>query len=256
MTAEDNSFLYHYSDSQSVAMTQAVLAFAEDVNARYGTFYRHNATAGQYHLMEMPEYGDISSGNVTGITYWIWQKFTEDENAQRALAHELVHPYVAVPVARNDSLYCLAIEGFPSYFHLPILAQRLGDDFYDRFLGWMERLYLDKRATGTDRRGNKVPPEKPLLAIAADELSTYKDEFVLSDRALLFLNYLYAEMGEKKFFMFTSDLFGRARLTTQNLLDLIQEYLPNSREGVNIWLSTTDYPEQLHFKHFMRKSRQ
>ena len=200
----------------------------------------------------MPEYGDISSGNVTGITFWIWQKFTEDENTQRALAHELVHPYTAVPVARTDSLFSLAIEGFPSYFHLPILADHLGDDFYNRFLGWMEKLYLDKRATGKDRRGNPIPPEKPLLEITADELSTYKDEFVLSDRALLFLNYLRSRMRGPDFAKFTSELFNREKLTTREFRELIEKHLPGSSGDIEIWLATTDYPDRFRFENFQR----
>jgi len=254
VTAEGDYFLYHYPDSLSVAMAKTIMALASTLNSEYGSCYRKGRPGGQFFLLEMPQYGDISSGNVTGITYWIWQKFTEDENTQRALAHELVHPYLDVHVTRSDSLFALAVEGFPSYFHLPILARHLGDDFYNRFLGWMEKLYLDKRAGGTDRWGNTAPPEKALLAISADELSTYKDEFVLSDRALLFLNYLYARMGETAFCEFTAELFNRESLTTQDFRDLIEQHLPGSAADIETWIATTDYPDHLRFENFRRAS--
>ena len=245
-------FLYHYRDSLSAAMAKSIMALAADLNREFARCYRKPRASGQFHLLEMPRYGDISSDNVTGVTYWIWQKFTSDENAQRALAHELVHPYTDVPVARTDSLYSLVVEGFPSYFHLPILARRLGDRFYNGFLGWMESLYLDKREKGVDRRGNPVPHEQPLLAISADELSTYKDEFVLSDRALLFLNWLHSKMGETKFFEFTADMLNRSTLTTQGFRTLVERYLPGSQRDVNTWLATTEYPGRFRFENFRR----
>jgi hypothetical protein len=116
----------------------------------------------------------------------------------------------------------------------------------------METLYLDKRSKGVDRRGKAVPPEKPLLAISADELSTYKDEFVLSDRALLFMNWLYARMGERKFFKFTSEVLNQPMLTTARFRSLIAKHLPGSGQDVGIWLATTDYPGRLHFENFRR----
>jgi hypothetical protein len=129
------------------------------------------------------------------------------------------------------------------------VAQLRDADFYDRFVGWMEKLYLDKRATGKDRRGNPLPPGKPLLSITADELSTYKDEFVLDDRALLFLNYLLARMGPQ-FNAFTSELFNSGTISAVGFRTLIEEYLPGSRADVSLWLDTTEYPERLHFSHF------
>jgi hypothetical protein len=254
VTSQGNYALYHYADTQSIAAAKTILSFANGLNDAYDRSYHHHPGANQFYLMEMPQFGDISSGNVTGLIYSTWQRFSEDENAKRALAHELVHPYVATATTRGDSLYCLAVEGFPSYFHLPVLAQSLGDDFYNRFLGWMEKLYLGIRTTGADNRGNRMPPEKPLLVISADELSTYKDEFVLSDRALLFLNYLYARMGEATFFKFTSDLFNQQALTTRTFRGLIEKYLPGSAGDVQLWLGTTEYPERFRFENFKRAS--
>lgn len=241
--------VYHLSDSASTAAAQKILTFSESICALYGSRYHNTGDSDRYFILEMPPYGDISSGSVTGLMESTWKIFTDDENAQRALAHELVHPYVHLPIPRSDSAFSLIVEGFPSYFHLPCVAKLRDTEFYNRFIGWMEELYLDKRATGTDRRGNSLPPEKPLLAISADELSTYKDEFVLSDRALLFLNYLRSRMGAG-FDTFTSELFNPGVTSMAEFRTLIETHLPGSGAEIRIWLETTDYPERLHFSNF------
>lgn len=241
--------VYHLSDSASTGAAQKILKFTESISALYGSRYHNAGDSDRYFILEMPPYGDISSGSVTGLIESTWKVFNDDENAQRALAHELVHPCVHLPIPRNDSAFSLVVEGFPSYFHLPCVAKLRDAEFYNRFVGWMEKLYLDKRATGTDRRGNSLPPEKPLLAIKADELSTYKDEFVLDDRALLFLNYLLSRMGSR-FDTFTSELFNSGVTSTAEFRALIEKYLPGSGPDIRLWLETTEYPERLHFTNF------
>jgi len=203
--------------------------------------------------MEMPRYGDISSGNVTGITADTWHAFETDVRRKRYLGHELVHPFVKVPVDRADPLWCLAIEGFPSYFHLPILAELLGDEWYNDFLKGIEKSYLDKKQTGKNWRGNPLPPEKPLLQIGADEFSSYKDEFVLSDRALLFFNYLYRKNGREKFLQFASDLFNRPRLDAASFRDIIHQNCDISEDDLTLWLNSSDYPARFHVENLSRK---
>jgi hypothetical protein len=247
VTAEGDYFLYHYNDSLSTVVADQILAFADRTNSLFDQYYRRGSEGGQFYIIEMPKYGDISSGNVTGLTSTSWQSFMEEKYRQRHLAHELVHPFVWVPVDRSDPLWSMAIEGFPSYFHLPVLAESLGDDWYADYLSRVEKRYLEQRKTGLNWRDNPLPPEKPIIEISANEMSTYKDEFVLSDRALLFLNYLYSRMGKHKFFAFTTDMFNRDHLTTESFRNLIEQHLPGSSDDVNLWLSTTDYPERLHF---------
>lgn len=252
VTSQGNYFLYHYDDSLSRAAAGEIIDFATRTIGLYEKYYRHGVQGGPVYIVEMPPYGDISSGNVTGLMASTWQTFMEDANRQRALGHELVHPYVAVPVDRADSLWSVAIEGFPSYFHLPVLAENLGSEWYNTFLGWMEQLYLGIQEKGMDRRGNPMPPEIPLLSIDADKMSTYKDEFVLDDRVLLFFNYLYSRMGRDTFFAFTSDMLNRDHLTVASFRRLIEQYLPGSAADVSLWLTTNDYPERLHFDHYKR----
>ena len=256
VVASDGSCsVYHFPDSASKIAAGQILRFATQLNTLYGKRYRKGTADTQFYVIEMPPYGDISSGNVTGLTASTWKLFQDDPNAKRALAHELVHPYTRVPIDRNDPLYCLGIEGFPSYFHLPILAEVLGDDVYDRFITWMEKLYLEKRQTGKTRWESSLPPEKPLLQLKADELSVYKDEFVLDDRALLFLNYLYRHMGRKRFFNFTSELFNRKKLTADGFRATILKYLPDSAADVDLWLTTSEYPDRLHLDHLGKRKK-
>ncbi|HUU44776.1 MAG TPA: hypothetical protein VM118_03495 [Acidobacteriota bacterium] len=248
--SEGNCFVYRYADAASEEAGRDILTFTNRITGLFQTRYRRSAEMDECYVIEMPRYGDISSGNVTGLMASTWREFRKDAVARRHLAHELVHPFVRVPVARADSLWSLAIEGFPTYFHLPILAEILGWEFYDGFIQQREKMYLEKRRTGKTRRGADLPPEIPLLAIAADEMSTYKDEFVLPDRAVLFLNYLYQRMGREAFFAFTSDLFNRDVLTAGTFRAVIEKYLPGSRADVEIWLSTTEYPERFRLAQF------
>jgi hypothetical protein len=250
-----NCFVYQFDDSTSKAAGAQILQFTTAMNALYDRNYRKGMAGTEFYVIEMPPYGDISSGNVTGLQASTWKLFQENTDAKRALGHELVHPYTAVPVDRGDPLYCFAREGFPSYFHLPILAEVLGNDVYDRFIDWMEKVYLEKRQTGKTRWGASVPPEKPLLQIKADELSTYKDEFVLDDRALLFLNYLYRSMGRRRFFAFTSDIFNRKKLTADTFRQVVVKHLPSAANDVDLWLSTTEYPERLHLDHLRARKK-
>lgn len=254
VTTAGNCSVYCYSDSTSKAAGAQILQFTSAMNELYNKYYRKGTAGEPLYVIEMPRYGDISSGNVTGLTASTWKLFADDANAKRALAHELVHPYTAVPVDRSDPMYCYAIEGFPSYFHLPVLAEVLGTDVYDRFIDWMEKLYLEKRQTGRTRWG-AVPPEKPLLAIKADELSTYKDEYVLDDRALLFMNYLYRHLGRKRFFTFTSDLLNKKKLTAETFRQTVLKYLPGATAEVNLWLSTTEYPDRFHLDHLPSRKK-
>lgn len=253
VTSEGDYFLYHYDDPTSTDAAKEILTFAVRVNKLFDTYYRHGAEGGQFHIMEMPQYGDISSGNVTGLQASSWQAFMSDSRRKRHLAHELVHPFVSVPVDRSDSLWSVAIEGFPSYFHLPVLAEIQGSDWYNEHMARTEQYYLEQRETGLNWRGQPLPKEIPLLCISDDLMSTYKDEFVLSDRILLFLNYLCARMGKETFFAFAGDMLNRDRLTAASFRQLIEQYLPGSSADVHLWLETSDYPERLRFVHFKMK---
>jgi hypothetical protein len=243
-TCEGSLCLYHYADSASVNAAVGILSFARAMIAEFARRYRSDATSGQYYIMQMPAFGDISSGNVTGITSGVWHDFENQEWSKRALAHELVHSFVHANVRRDDSLYAFAVEGFPSYFHLPVLAGQFGVPWYDEEMKRVEKEYLRKKETGLGWRDRPVPPEKPLAHISADELSTYKDVFVLDDRALLFLNWLRTEMGSERFQQFVKELFKSDDVTLASFEATVLKYLPASGKTLTLWLRTTAYLDE------------
>ena len=122
---EGNIYIYHMPDEKSESMARKILKYARFLIDRYSSYYNSDVRVGQNYIMQMPEFGDISSGNVTGIADKSWLEFDQDIQSKRLLAHELVHPFVQVPILRDDPLYAMVIEGFPSYFDLPVLEQEL-----------------------------------------------------------------------------------------------------------------------------------
>ena len=125
------------------------------------------------------------------------------------IAHELVHPYVSIPIKKNNPFSALVVEGFPSFFHLYGLKKILDNTFFDleKYMKQVEKGYIKKKQSGKDRRGNPLPDEKPILKITHDEIGTYKDLFVLSDRVRLFLYHIWTEMGDTNYDHFLKDLF-------------------------------------------------
>ena len=236
--------IYSYPDRQSGRTAERIVDFARSIDRFCRNHYRRDGVAGEVHIIQMPRYGDISSANVVGISEGEWEAFGEDRYGTLTLAHEYVHPFVAVPVNTSNALYALVVEGMPSYFHLPALAEIHGEEFYAEFMTEdVERGYLAKRETGKDLRGQAVPVEKPILEIAPEEIGVYKDAFVLSDRALLFFNYLRVNMGETRFLDFSSELLNLSSIDYGTLEAVILKYLPGAGADIRVWLATTSYPD-------------
>lgn len=241
---ESGLYLYFLNDAESRATAADIRMFSSRLVAYFRANYANRGGGEQLHVVQMPRFGDISSGNMVGISDRTWRGFDPASFSGRTLAHELVHPYVQIPVPSQSELYALVIEGFPSYFHLPAMGAILGEDIYQGILAKTEEQYLDRRQTGLDRRGRKLPVEKPLLSLTADEIGTYKDRFVLNDRARLFCDWLRREMGKKQFAVFTRELFSLPAIDTGLLLATIERYLPDSRSDVDVWLRTADFPDR------------
>lgn len=229
-------------DPASLAAADRILGFARRLDAVYRTRYRATGSAAQLHVMQMPRYGDIASANVIGLSPRSWQDFDPAGHTGRTLAHELVHDRVWMRVARSDPLFVLAREGFPSYFHLPALDAVLPDGQYAEQIRRIEAGYLQRRATGTDGHGRPLPPEKPILAITADEVGTYKDRFVLPDRVVLFFDAIRSRLGPDAFDAFTRDLFAREQLDRQGFEAIVLDHLPDFGAELEVWLETTRYP--------------
>ncbi len=236
--------VYCLPDSASIAGADSILAFVQNVTEEFAIRYSPQAEANEFHIMEMPEYGNISSGNVVGFTSDLWLTFSEEIFPKRTMAHELVHAFVQPPIKREDNLAALMVEGFPSYFHLPVVGEMLSEGWYDDYIIDVQEAYLAKRATGLDHRDNPLPPEKPIDQLTFEDISEYKDRFVLNDRVRLFLDYLRRQMGRDRFDTYCQALFATPALDGARFLEVTAEYLPGSQEDVTLWLSTTEYPER------------
>lgn len=236
--------IYYLDDEASALSAKAVAGFTQNLLAFYRDHYRQDAGMDSMNLVEMPEFGNISSHNMVGIASSTFRAFEHDIYSKRTIAHELVHPFVSLQVSRSDPLWSLAIEGFPSFFHLPGLRHVLGDDFYRDFLLKVQKYYLDNKGVATDRRGSTRPPEVPLLQIAAENLSDYKDDYILWGRSKLFFNYLLKQMGESTFAAFAKDLFNRQGLTEPEFIALCEQYLPHHQAQVHTWLYSNAFPDE------------
>ncbi len=236
--------VYALADKASLASTKKILTLTRSLLEYYAGHYATGAVSGQVHIVEMPRYGDISSGNVVGIQEDSWRSFDASSWAKRTLAHELVHPFVRPAISRSDPLYALIVEGFPSYFHYPALGS-LGELHYPEQIESIRADYLKKHATGKDGRGRMLPEEKAISRVAAEEIGVYKDTFVLSDRALLFLDELRTRMGAGRFDSFNRELFAMDRLDDRTFRALVLRYLPRFETELAIWLDTTELPAAL-----------
>lgn len=239
-----NVTIYHLDNDESRLAAKSVANFTEQLLAYYSHHYRQNPGLGNLNLLEMPKYGDISSHNMVGISSETFRSFDTAAYAKRTIAHELVHPFVSVQVSRADPLWSLAIEGFPSYFHLPAMRHLYGQAVYDDFLTRMENYYLENKGAAKDRWGNDRPPEIPLLKITADSMSDYKDDYILSGRTRLFFNYLLRQMGDEPFAAFARDLFGRTQLTEEEFVVLCGKHLPGQQAQIHTWLYSNEFPEE------------
>jgi hypothetical protein len=244
VSSEEGVYVYSLDDKGSLEAGKAIAGLAASLLEYYRTHYRGDAISGQLHIVEMPAYGDISSGNVIGIQESAWRGFSESVGSKYAVAHELVHPFVQPSISRSDPLYALMIEGFPSYFHYPALAA-LGVIDYDDVMARVRDDYLEKRKTGEDWRGRPLPEEKPISAIGPDEIGIYKDRFVLADRALLLLDTLREKMGQARFEEFVRRLFSENHMDDGKFRALVIEYLPDFKEQLGVWLDSTELPAGL-----------
>ena len=240
--------IYHWKDSLSSAKAREILDFSTSFNRACDRRFRKNMLPEQGYIIEMPNFGDISSANVTGISDRLWITFGDEQHSLETFAHEIVHPYVQIPIDARDPLYAIVIEGFPNYFDAVVLSDYLGHEWLESLLKTLEKSYLQKKASGLDDHGRPLPADKPLDQISADDIGRYKDKFILTSRTSLFFNYLKYKMGENKYTKFERQLFDCDSISLEKFKTIILKYLPDSEDDLNIWLSSTEYPERFHLQ--------
>jgi hypothetical protein len=246
-TAEkDNIIVYHLYTDLSFKNCDKIIDFCIKLRELFETRLMKSNKSIPLYIMEMPKYGNISSGNVVGIATELFHDFDKQDYKKQTLAHELVHPYVQLPVSIDNPFYAFVIEGFPSYFQIYALLETgtLDEEWNTKYMLKIENEYLYKKVNGMNKRGWKTPIEKPILEIKPDEIGSYKDMFILSDRAWLFFNYLRQEMGNDDYNKFVVELFKFKTIDYNKFEKLILKYLSDFKEDLNTWLNTTDYPER------------
>ena len=236
VTETDDCCVYHLSGSGD-EQARAIAEFAAEFTRWCRAQWAPHATPQRCHVLQMPEFGDIASGNVVGISPTSWRSFSPDSSGAQVLAHELVHAFVQFPVAAADPLYAFSVEGLPSYFHLYALDRMGHPELYHAAM---------ESAADSYRRGREraTPPERTLLAIAADDIGLYKDRFVLSDRALLFLDDLRARLGDDAFDGFWRAAFSRPVTGLESWRAIVRELAPDQADSIERWLGTTDDIDQ------------
>ena len=243
LNKKENVYVYYLNDKTS---SDKVLDYSIRLRKLYSQNLKDIEESQPLFIMEMPKYGDISSANVVGISESIFNNFEEDIRSKLTIAHELVHPYVKIPITKKNPFYAFVVEGFPSFFQVYALKRIEGDNYkLDEVMRGIEKSYLEKRKTGKTRRGNELPKEKAILKISPEDIGAYKDKFVLNDRVWLFFYSVWDQMGDKKFDLFLKELFSSKSIDYESFENLVIKYLPGYEKKLNIWLNTTDYPKQI-----------
>lgn len=245
INSKDGVFVYYLFNKSS---SEKVLNYALELKKLYSENLRSINNSLPLFIMEMPEYGDISSGNIVGISEKLFNTFEDDLNSKFTIAHELVHPYVYISISKDNPFYAFVIEGFPSFFQVWAVKRTSPNNEYNlkESMKRVEKSYIQKRKTGKNWRGNALPIEKAILEITFDEIGTYKDNFILNDRVWLFFYDIWNKMGDDKFDNFLKKLFLFDFINYKNFEELIIEFIPDYKEKLNTWLNTTDYPDEMH----------
>lgn len=237
--------VFSFSDAASLKSARAIAGFTGEVLARYGQLYRNSPSGDRStYIIELPEYGDIASGNVFGVQEKRWREFSLGSKSAVTLAHELVHPFVQMRTPAGDPLYALSIEGAPSYFMIPVVAELRGGHDYDDRLDDVQKKYLERRKAGAKDEDGPLPPEKPLFAMTVSDVGIYKDRFVLADRALLFWDYMRRRMGAARFDAWVKDITNAQRMTASDFYASILRHAPRLLPDAHVWLDTSEYPER------------
>ncbi len=245
--SKNNVHVYFMNDEP---LSEKVLNYTLQLKTLFEEKFRPIDKDPPVYIMEMPKYGNISGSNVIGISDELFASFDSNIWAKSTLAHELIHSYVKIPVGYENPFVAMVYEGFPSFFQVYALHKTIDDSKYSlkKDMQNVESAYLKKRTTGLTESGRKLPVEKPILDIRFDEIGTYKDKFVLSDRVWLFLYSLWQKMGDEKFDAFIKELFSLQTLDYKTFSNLVEKYLPDSAPDIFVWLKTTEFPDRFKMK--------
>lgn len=243
----DDVAVYFLKGNDSLRYANSILEYSGRLKNLFYTNLRKVESGSKVIVCEMPKYGDISSANVIGLADERFRSFDSEIWSKSTLAHEMLHPYVHIPVDKDNPFYSLIIEGFPSFMQVYAMARMEPESFDIKEASQnYHQGYINKRETGKTARGFELPEEKPILEITAEEIGTYKDKFVLADRVWLLMIWLWNEMGDNNYDSFLGELFNMNSIDYDLFEKLVLKYIPGSKEDLRIWLKTTDYPKRFY----------
>lgn len=236
---------YALRDEASLAKGNSILDFASQIGAVFREIFGPVAMNGQMlHVMQLPEYADIFSLSVIGLSEDRWRDFDPAGGSGRTLAHELIHPYVMRPAPVDDPVYALAREGLAASLYLQALINVTGRESYDAYIERLQPFYvtvLERVASGDDR----YPPEIAIYDIRGSEgISQYKDTYVLSFRVRLMMDYLYRSLGHEAFFAAIDEALSHEELTADRFEAPFIARDPSLEDDLRVWLQTSEYPER------------
>jgi hypothetical protein len=240
--------VYHHGSPESQKAAEIYTEIGTSLRQYFHDHYGVDLPPETFFLAEVrvPSGGYVSL-NVVGLST---NGFIEVLNPTRYyavlewLGHEMVHEYVLPAVVPDAPGATILLESFPLYFHLPALVEILGRSF-ERWVWEREWKEYDKglQAQAAKERRD-IPPEKPLAAITLDELPTYKDNFLVSDKALIVLHHLEKEVGRDVFSRAVLNFLRAYRTTPATLRDfevtLSQEAGRSLRAFFHRWFGTTE----------------
>ena len=243
----DQLKIYHLPspESEKAAKTYA------DIGTYLVDFFDKHYGAGlpkqTFYFAEMDIRGGISSGNIAALPSEGFKRILNPERQFSTydwMGHEIIHPYVMPAIVPDAPGATMMVEPFPLYFHLPALQKRFGRPFERWFLRGRWEAYKKGLAAQSLKDRGGLPLEKPLLDISLEELSAYKDIFLLSDKAVLILHRLQKEVGETTFLNAVSKFLRSHRTIPATLKDFehkITEESGTSFEGFfQRWFGTTE----------------
>jgi hypothetical protein len=155
----------------------------------------------RFTMVEMPMYGDFSSGTIMGISKGrILEASSPQKRAKLAslIGNMMVRKFVVPAVDSSAPGAAFLLESVPSYAYVPAIEALFGKQFVlESSEAVMQRYVAGRKKAESGKHG--FPPEKPLAEVLVSEIPRYKDTFLLEDRGAFVLHMLRKLIGDESF---------------------------------------------------------
>jgi hypothetical protein len=163
--------------------------------------YEGSSSPPRFTLVEMPLYGDFSSGTIMGISKGrVREASSPQKRAELAslIASKMVRKFTVPAVDSSAPGAAFLLESIPSYGYVPAIEATFGKQFVLEGSQLIMRRYLVGRKKA-EAGESGFPPEKPLAEVLVSEIPRYKDIFLLEDRGAFVLHMLRKLVGDENF---------------------------------------------------------